>query len=277
MTLRQKHVLAVHDISCMGRCSLTIALPVISAAGITTTVMPTAVLSTHTGGLSGYTYRDLTSDMLAIADHWQTLSPSFDAIYTGYLGSKEQLEIVAELIRRFKALAVIDPVMGDHGRLYAGFAPDFPLGMKKLCSHADVICPNMTEALMMLDMPYQEGPYSREFMEEILVKLAKIAGKVVLTGVYFSEDEYGAAAYEGSSIHYALKERIPGTCHGTGDLFASVLTAGLVSGSSLNKATDAAAEFTAGSIRRTYEAGTDTRFGVNFEAGLKDLAGLINE
>jgi len=288
----QKHILAVHDISCIGRVSLTVALPVISAAGITTSVMPTAVLSTHTGEFTGYTYRDLTSDMLPIADHWQTLATRFDAIYTGYLGSPEQLKIVAELVQRFKTdntLVVIDPVMADHGRLYAGFSSDFPQGMEGLCACADVITPNITEALLMLGKPYQQGPYSREYVQNILEGLAKSkdTGKetngveyctkcrrVVLTGVYFNDQEYGAAAYDNGNIHFAFGQRFPGHYHGTGDLFASVLTAALVRGNALSRAVDIAVAFTAKSIERTYRAGADVKYGVNFEMGLADLYAL---
>lgn len=277
--MQQKHIMAVHDISCMGRCSLTVALPVISAAGITVSVLPTAVLSTHTGGFTGYTYRDLTSDILPIVDHWHSLSVGFDAIYTGYLGSKEQLEIVAELIRRFKktsTLVVIDPVMADHGQLYSGFSSDFPLGMKALCACADVITPNMTEALLMLEKPYHQGPYSREYVQTVLEDLAKghEGRKIVLTGVYFNDQEYGAAAYDNGNIHCAFGRRVPGNYHGTGDLFASVLTAALVKGNGLDRAVDCAVEFTAKSIERTYLAGTDVRYGVNFEEGLAGLQSL---
>ena len=280
--MKQKHVLAVHDISCMGRCSLTVALPVISAAGIITSIMPTAVLSTHTGeGFAGYTYRDLTADMLPIADHWGALfaadnpPASFDAIYTGYLGSKEQLEIVKELVRRFKSgLIIIDPVMADHGRLYKGFAPDYPQGMSELCKCADVITPNMTEALLMLGQPYQEGPYSQEYIIKIITALGK-ERKVVLTGVYFSEGQSGAAAYDNGEVHFSFERRVPGSYHGTGDLFASVLTAALVSGNSINRATDVAVKFTAASVLRTYQAKSDVRYGVNFEAGLSELVNWL--
>lgn len=280
--MKQKHILAVHDISCMGRCSLTIALPVISAAGITVSVMPTAVLSTHTGGIEGYTYRDLTGDMLSIADHWQKIGdyPPFDAIYTGYLGSRQQLEIVAELVSRFRGentQIIIDPVMADHGKLYSGFSADFPQGMAKLCKCADVMTPNITEALLMLGKEYKEGPYTREYIEDIIKNLAYKDRKIVLTGVYFSEEGkgYGAAAYDKGKIYFAFDEKIPGNYHGTGDLFASVLTAALVNGNTLEQAVKAAVKFTAASIKRTYEAKTDVRYGVNFEAGLKDLSGYL--
>ena len=276
--MKQKHVLAIHDISCMGRVSLTVALPVISAAGIITSVIPTAVLSTHTGEFTGYTYRDLTSDIIPVAEHWGSLPEkiSFNAIYTGYLGSKEQLEIIAGLIKRFEAeLIIIDPVMADHGRLYAGFGADFPAGMNRLCKNAHVITPNITEALFMLGEPYREGPYTREFIENILMRLAN-GRKVVLTGVHFGE-KYGAAAYENGEIHFSLEDKIPGKYHGTGDLFASVLTAALVTGADLNKAADIAVKFTAASIKRTYAEGTDVKYGVNFETGLAELAGMIKE
>lgn len=274
--MQQKNILAVHDISCIGRCSLTVALPVISAAGITASVLPTAVLSTHTGGFEGYTYRDLTEDMLPIANHWQTLNMHFDAIYTGYLGSHQQLEIVAELINRFDTMVIIDPVMADFGRLYSGFTEDFPQGMLKLCQKADVITPNITEALLMLNKPYKEGPYTREYICSILEALAKLVkSKIVLTGVHFSKTEYGAAAYDAGQIHFALGKHFPGQYHGTGDLFASVLSSALVSGNSLNQAANVAVKFTAESIERTYQSGADLKYGVNFEAGLFGLKDLL--
>lgn len=278
-TTKQKQILAVHDISCMGRCSLTVALPVISAAGITTSVLPTAVLSTHTGGFTGYTYRDLTSDMLPIIDHWQSLPITFDAIYTGYLGSQEQLNIVTELISRLKSdLVIIDPVMADGGRLYSGFSSDFPKGMAQMCKKADVITPNITEALLMIGEPpgsYHKGPYSQKFIQEILEAIGQ---RTVLTGVYLSENEYGAAVYDHDSkeVHFSFAERVPGFYYGTGDLFSSVLTAALVKGRSLTQATDIAVRFTADSILRTYRAGADVMYGVNFEEGLAGLAGMID-
>ena len=275
--MQQKNILAIHDISCVGRCSLTVALPVISAAGITASVLPTAVLSTHTGGFEGYTYRDLTKDMLPIADHWQKLDTRFDAIYTGYLGSHQQLEIVANLIERFNSLVIIDPVMADHGQLYSGFTPDFPQGMLKLCQKADVITPNITEALLMLGESYKEGPYTRKYICEILEALVNLVkAKIVLTGVHFNEAEYGAAAYDAGQIHFALGKHFPGQYHGTGDLFASVLSSALVSGNSLNQASETAVKFTAESIERTYKAGSDLKYGVNFEAGLCNLKAMIN-
>jgi len=272
--MEQKRVAAIHDISCFGRCSLTVALPIISAAGIETAVIPTAVLSTHTGGFTGFTYRDLTDDIMPIVDHWITLGLKFDAIYTGFLGSFEQIDIVASVFNKLsseKTVIVVDPVMADNGKLYAIFPKDFPEGMRKLCAKADVIMPNITEAVLMLNEEYTEGPYDRGYIESLLRRLGTIgAKKVVLTGVFFNEEELGAAAYDAETreIGYAFSERIEGYYHGTGDVFGSVLVASLVNGRSLNEAVGAAVDFTAGSIRRTKEAGTDIRFGVNFEGGI---------
>ena len=270
-----KHVLAIHDISCMGRVSLTVALPVISAAGITVSVLPTAVLSTHTGGFVGYTFRDLTEDMIPVVEHWQSLNAEFDAIYTGYLASQAQLDIIADIVRRFKSkktLVLIDPVMADHGRLYSGFKDDFPSGMARLCKQADIITPNITEAHLLLGEPYREGPYTQEYLQELIKKLG--SQKTVLTGAHISDKEYGAVVYDAGEVHFSLRERIPGDYNGTGDLFASVLTAALVKGHPLAKATDIAVEFTLESVRRSYLAGTDVKYGVDFETGLVNLANL---
>ncbi|MFV0412016.1 MAG: pyridoxamine kinase [Oscillospiraceae bacterium] len=274
----QKRIAAVHDISCFGKCSLTVALPIISAAGIEVSALPTAVLSTHTGGIEGYTFRDLTDDILPIADHWQSLHLGFDAIYTGFLGSLKQVDIIEEFFRRFKTpnnLVVVDPVMADNGELYKIFPQEFPAGMKKLCQSADVIVPNITEAALMLGETYQEGPYTKEYIESLLLKLAALGPqKVVLTGVYFDEKELGAASYDAAlqQFDYAFANRIEGYFHGTGDVFASALVAALLNGAGLAGAIAVAVTFTAQSIERTKAAGTDIRFGVNFEAGLPGLA-----
>ena len=275
--MQQKRVLAIHDISCFGRCSLTVALPIISATGLECTVIPTAVLSTHTGGFTGYTYRDLTEDIRPIVDHWKTLDLKFDAIYTGFLGSFEQIDIVSGIFDDLKGentLIVVDPVMADNGELYKIFPDNFPQGMKKLCSKAYVILPNITEACLMTGIEYITGPYSKEWIHDLLMELGKLgAKKVVLTGVYFNEKDLGAAAYdvETDEIEYSFHEIIPGYYHGTGDVFGSAVVAALVNGLSIGRATYLAVNFTAESIMRTKEAGTDIRFGVNFEMGIPKL------
>ncbi len=278
---RQKRVAAIHDISGFGKCSLTVALPIISAAGIETAVIPTAVLSTHTGGFTGFTYRDLTSDLRPFAKHWQSLNLAFDAIYTGFLGSFEQLEIVSEIFDKLKSpktLILIDPVMADNGKLYSIFPNDFPEGMRKLCAKADIIIPNITEATLLLGEPYKEGAYTKEYINDLLHKLSDIgANKIVLTGVYFDNKQLGAATFDRTTgeISYILANRIEGYYHGTGDVFGSALLSALLNDFPLAEATRIAVDFTVGSIKRTAEAGTDIRFGVDFERGiagfLKDL------
>lgn len=281
--MTQKRVLAVHDISCFGKCSLTVALPIISSAGAECTVLPTAVLSTHTGGFKGYTYRDLTDDLLPIFEHWKTLPIRFDYVYTGFLGSFEQIDIVSKIFDELKekgALIVVDPVMADNGELYTIFSKDFPKGMRKLCEKADIILPNITEASLLLDEAYVKGPYTKEYIESLLKRLGRIgSGKIILTGVFFDNEHLGAAAYDTDTgeISYSFHDLIPGYYHGTGDVFGSVVVSALANGLDLKEANAAAVEFTAESIMRTRAAGTDVRFGVNFEEGLGKLIGRIRK
>ena len=281
MTKRLQRVAAIHDISGFGKCSLTVALPVISAAGIEVSVLPTAVLSTHTGGFTGFTYRDLTEDMQPIADHWKSLDIRFDAVYTGFLGSFEQLDLVTKFFETFKTkdnLILVDPVMADNGELYKIFSPEFASGMRKLCEKADIIVPNLTEAALLLGESYHPGPYSQSYIEGVLKRLsASGPQKVVLTGVFFDDESLGVATYDAGSgaIAYYFEKRIPGYYHGTGDVFGSALLAAILNGFPLNEAAAVAVRFTVESIRKTAQAGTDIRFGVNFEqtipAFLKDL------
>ena len=275
---RINRALAIHDISGFGKCSLTVALPVISACGIETTVMPTAVLSTHTGGFTGYTWRDLTDDMLPMARHWKGLEIGFDAIYTGYLGSFEQIEIVKKIVSDFKAennFFLCDPAMADHGRMYTLFDKDFAKKMAELCSMADIIVPNFTEAAFMTDEEYKEGPYTTEYVENILSKLAALGPeKIVLTGVYFDSENLGCACYDNGKIDYVMMPRLNGVYHGTGDVFASALCGALINGKELKNAAEIATKFTCGCIRRTLKYTPDVRYGVAFEG---ELPALIKE
>jgi pyridoxine kinase len=274
---KQKRILAIHDISCFGRCSLTVVLPIISAVGVETVILPTAILSTHTGGFSGYTYRDLTGDISPICDHWESLDIQFDAVYSGFLGSYEQIDVVCEIFDKQKkngSLILVDPVMADNGKLYSIFDDSFPLGMRKLCKKADIIVPNITEATLLLGYEYKDGPYTKAYIESILLKLASLGpNKVVLTGVYFDNNQLGAASYDVSTdrIEYAFQNRIEGYYHGTGDVFGSALLASIINGKSISNASKIAVKYTADSILRTHQASTDIRFGVNFESGIEDL------
>lgn len=273
----QKRVIAIHDISCVGRCSLTVALPILSAAGLEASVLPTAILSTHTGGFTGYTYRDLTADMLPIAEHWKSLNLRADAFYTGYLGSFEQLEIVEKIIdmlRNENTTVLVDPVMADNGILYSGFSPDFPKGMAKLCAKADIVAPNLTEAAFLLGEAYVGADYDRAYIEGLLRRLAALGPKtVVLSGVSFEKGKLGAAAYdrEADVSRYYFREEIDGYFHGTGDVFGSALLAAFMQGRELADTIRIAVDFTVDSIRRTAASGSEARYGVDFEEALPGL------
>ncbi len=266
-----KRIMTVQDISCVGKCSLTVALPIISAAGVETGVLPTAVLSTHTA-FPKFTFRDLTDEIQPISDTFSELGIGFDAIYTGYLGSERQLELVSDFIDRHGrgATVVIDPVMADNGSLYPGFTPEFAASMAKLCSRADLIIPNLTEASFMLGIPYQPN-YDESYVKDVLVKLSELGCRYsALTGIGFSDREVGVYMYdslEGRYFFYA-SERLPASFHGTGDVFASAALGALMRGHSTEDSLRIAVDFTLECMRKTM-ADPDRRFyGVNFEEAI---------
>lgn len=275
--MTQKRVAAIHDISGFGKCSLTVALPIISAAGIEVSAIPTAVLSTHTGGIEGFTYRDLTEDMAPFAKHWKSLNLHFNAIYSGFLGSFEQIDIVSNIFDMLKTddtLIMVDPCMADNGKLYSIYNESMVSGMVRLCRKADIIVPNLTEAAFMLNKPFIEGSYTKKYIEDTLKELATLGcKKVVITGVYFDDKTLGAASYDcvKNEITYSFNKIVNGSFHGTGDVFASALLSGILNGFSLTESTQIAVDFTYNSIHSTELAQTDRRFGVNFEENLPNF------
>lgn len=260
---------------------MTVALPIISACGIETVCLPTALLSTHTGGIEGYTYHDLTGDIQPIFDHWKSLGIDFDAVYSGFLGSFEQIDLVSEIFKHYKArgsLIAVDPVMADNGVLYKVYSPEMAAGMGELCKLADLVMPNITEACFMLGKEYREPPYTKEYIEDLIKSMAELGAKqTVITGVCFDNDHLGAASFDKNDgiVKYAFTERIEGYFHGTGDVFGSALVASILKGKSLAAAAEIATKYTCGSIARTVASGTDRRFGVNFEEGLLELAATL--
>ncbi len=277
--MKQQRVLAIHDISCFGRCSLTVALPILSAVGIETTILPNSILSTHTGGFTGYTFRDLTDDIEPIVDHWKSLDLKFDAIYTGYLGSLRQIDLVKAAIDKLsdQTFVYVDPAMADNGKLYALFNQEYADKMKELCAKADMIVPNITEACYLSDNEYVEGPYTKEYIEKLLNDLNQKLGvkKIILTGVNFNKEELGAVSYDDGVIEYAFAKRLNGYFHGTGDIFGSVALGCLLKGKATKEAMQISCDFVVGCIERTIEEKTDIRFGVDFENGLRDLANTL--
>ena len=270
-SIMRKKVVAIHDISCMGRCSLTVALPILSAAGIETRIIPTAILSTHTAGFENYTFRDLTDDIEPIVRHWKTLNVHNDGIYTGYLGSERQLDIISHVFDELcteQTLIAVDPVMADNGSLYPAFSEDFPAGMARLVAKAHVAIPNITEACLLLGMPYQELGYTEHYIRELLTGMAALGpGKVVITGVQYDASTIGAASFdrETNTFSYVSTPKVDGYFHGTGDVYSSGLVAGLLNGMDLARAAQTAIHLTYNSILATLETDFEARYGVDFE------------
>lgn len=281
MHRRQKRVAAIHDISGFGKCSLTVALPIISAAGIETCAIPTAVLSTHTGGIEGFTYRDLTGDLLPIAKHWKDIGINFDALYSGFLGSFEQIDMIGEIFDMLKGddtLVMVDPCMADDGKLYKTYTMEMARKIKDLCAQADIIVPNLTEACLLLDIEYKPKEFTQKDIFEIAARLCKMGAKrVVITGISFYPSKLGAVYYDDITHQkgYFGKDKIGGTYHGTGDVFASVLISAILNGIDLQRSVKIAVDFTVSCIDRTHKLKTDERFGVNFEDELLPFAKTI--
>lgn len=274
--MNEKKLLTIQDISCVGQCSLTVALPVISAMGIETAILPSAILSTHTGGFTGYTFHDLTEDIPAIKEHWKKENIRFDAFYTGYVGSVKQLEYISDImdeLRKPDSIIIVDPVMGDKGKLYPGFEPSFAKEMAKLCKKADVIVPNLTEAAFMLDEEYIESGHTKEYIERILKKLMDLGCKnALLTGVNLEPGKLGIAAYNGETneITYYFRDLINGMFHGTGDVFASSFAGAMTLGKSVDEAGKIAVDFTVDAIQKTIDDKSHW-YGVKFELALPEL------
>lgn len=281
--MMMKKVVTIQDISCFGKCSLTVALPIISAMGIETAVIPTAVLSTHTGeGFTDYTFRDLTSDIPAIAAHWKSMELRFDALYTGYLGSPEQVDIISDFFDSFGRRdnhIIVDPVLGDAGKLYAGFTSSFVEKMKKLCAKADFIIPNMTEVSFLLGIPYTDS-YDEAYVKDVLRRLAGLGCRVpVITGVHFDSLMQGAAAYdsEKDEFYFSFDKNVDHRFHGTGDIFSSVFTGACALGMSLQQCLDIAVKFTLDCIEATVPNIEETWYGSCFELCIGKLIGYVKE
>ncbi len=261
-----KKVLTIQDISCVGQCSLTVALPIISACGVETCILPSAVLSTHTA-FQDFTFRDLTDDMPQIVRHWEKEGIRFDAVYSGYLGSKRQIGMVKEIMRtrgKEGTVSIVDPAMADNGKLYVLFDGEFVEAMKDLVFSADYILPNITEACFLTDTPYIEKP-DRDYIDELLQKLENAgAANIVLTGVSLREGFTGVAVSAGGIRGYYEHERIPKGSHGTGDVYASAFTGALLNGFDLYDAAKLAADYTFKCIENTF-GDPEHWYGVKFE------------
>ncbi|MBR2646317.1 MAG: pyridoxamine kinase [Clostridia bacterium] len=272
-----KKILTIQDISCVGQCSLTVALPILSACGMETCILPSAVLSTHTAGFTGFTFRDLTDDMPYIQRHWQKEGIAFDAIYTGYLGSTKQVGYVKDILDTMgkdECVRIVDPAFADNGKLYPIFDEVYVAAMKTLCPSADILVPNISEACFLANVEYKEE-YDEEYINELLAKLSGLGCKtIVLTGVGYAKGKTGVVVYQDGKTEYYEHERIAKGCHGTGDVYASAFVGALLNGKSLFSAAKIAADYTVECIKRTQ--GDETHwYGVKFELALPYLMELI--
>lgn len=272
-------LLTIQDISCVGQCSLTVALPILSAAGLETCILPSAVLSTHTAGFFGFTVRDLTEDIPNIAAHWKKETIAFDAIYTGYLGSVQQIAYVKDIfdtLLKPEGLTIVDPAMADNGKLYPAFDTAYVEAMKTLAFGADIILPNITEACFLTGLEYRES-YDEVYITELLDRLTASGAKtIVLTGVGYAPDKTGVIVREGSETHYYEHRKISKGCHGTGDVYASAFVGALENGFGAYEAAVLAADYTVRCIELTQDD-PDHWYGVKFELALPELIRLLGK
>ncbi len=270
-----KRVLTIQDISCVGQCSLTVALPILSASGTETCILPSAVLSNHTAGFSGFTFRDLSDDFEKISEQWKKDKITFDAVYTGYLGSIKQIDSVRKIFAAHcKGLKIVDPAMADNGKLYVGFDAEYAAEMAKLCFEADITLPNITEACLMTGTEYRES-YDRAYIDDLLQKLRDRGAKtIVLTGVSYREGRTGVIVDKNGVSTYYEHKKIAGGCHGTGDVYASAFTGAVMQGFNEQEAARVAADFTVACIEKT--AGDAKHwYGVKFELALPDYIRML--
>ena len=270
-------LLTIQDISCVGQCSLTVALPILSAAGLETCILPSAVLSTHTAGFSGYTVRDLTEDIPAIAAHWKKEGIRFDAVYTGYLGSTEQIDYVKDILSALLSetgVSIVDPAMADNGKLYPAFDAAYVQAMKRLAFSADIILPNITEACFLTDTEYRED-YDEAYIAALLDRLTAAGAKtVVLTGVGYAPDKTGVVVRDASGTRYYEHRKFAKGCHGTGDVYASAFVGALLQGRSAYDAAVLAADYTLRCIEVT-QGDPAHWYGVKFELALPDYIRML--
>ncbi len=268
---KQKRIIAINDISGFGKCSLTVAVSILGAAGFETCTIPTAVLSAHTG-FKGYTFRDLTDNILPVAEHWKELNLSFDGIYSGYLGSKEQVKCVEKIMDMFSVgIKLVDPVMGDDGVLYDGFDESYPEEMKKLIKRADIIVPNVTECCLLTGIPYR-SEHSKEYIVSLFEGLKKECdATIVITGINSQEDKISTAIYENGVITYIENDRQRAVYSGTGDVFASTFMAAMMREKNVVSAAKVAADFVGECIEITKKVSSHRHYGINFELNTKSL------
>ena len=270
-----KRLLTIQDISCVGQCSTTVALPLVSACGVECAILPPALLSNHTGGFKTWSFTDLTGEISKVESKWTEQGVKFDAFYTGYV-CESHIDPILSVMKTCAnpgALRFVDPAMADNGRLYTGFADDFPSKMARLCDGADFIMPNLTEAAFLTGLEPKLSGLSKGEIEDLIARLHRLGAKnVVLTGVSFSDDELGSAVSDGNTVEYDFNPRLSQSSHGTGDVFASVFAGAVLRGKTPLEAASLAADIVCSAIRATEP---EHWYGVRFELAIPELVGAF--
>ena len=274
-----KKILTIQDISCVGQCSITVALPILSACGLETAILPSAVLSNHTAFPEGFTCHDLTEDIPAIEAQWQKEGIRFEAVYTGYLGSSEQVGMVKNIFDHLlvpDGKKIVDPAMADMGKLYPAFDADFVEAMKELVRQADIVLPNITEAALLTGMEYKEE-YDETYIRELTAKLHQLGPSVIiLTGVSYDKNTTGVIISKNGAATYYQHPKLARSCHGTGDVYASAFVGAYMHGKSEEASARIAADYTLACIRNTIDD-PDHWYGVKFEPVLGQLIRALGE
>ena len=271
-----KRILTVQDISCVGQCSVTVALPILSACGHETCILPTALLSTHTGGFGKPAVVHFDGSLDEMWRHWQENGITFDAILVGYLGSVEAVHTAAKIMNEMLApggISIVDPAMADHGKRYSGLSEAYAREMEALCCRADIILPNVTEACMFAELPYREE-LTEEYVDQLLTALNHPC--VILTGTGYRENETGVTVREGEKTYLYTHPKVGKNCHGTGDMFAACFTGALMHGKTKEEAVRIAADFVCSAIQKTVDAPVHW-YGVKFEQALPGLIRMLEE
>ncbi|MCR5741918.1 MAG: pyridoxamine kinase [Gammaproteobacteria bacterium] len=262
-----KRILTIQDISCVGQCSITVALPVLSSAGFETSILPTAILSTHTMGFKGFTFHNLIDEMPKIINHWKSENLKFDCLYTGYLGDKLHIPYINDIIDNLlskDAPIIVDPVMADFGHLYPIFDDEYVKAVKELCKRADVIMPNITEASFLTGLEYKTE-YDESYIKEMVKRLEELGPKtIILTGVSYKKGKTGAYVLDHGKASYYEHERVDRDFHGTGDVYSSTFVSMYLKGFSAYDAAKYACDFTLMCIKETIKDKNHT-YGVEFE------------
>lgn len=276
--MKNKKVLTIQDISCYGQCSTTVALPILSAFGYETAILPSAILSTHTGGFKGFTVHDLSDEIPLIANHWKKEGIKYDVLYTAYLGEIKHIDLVLNIKRDLlneNALFLVDPVMGDNGKLYGAFNNEYVKAMKKLVKEADIIIPNLTEACFLVDEPYLEK-YDQIYILNILNKLKGLGAKnILITGVTYKPGYIGIASLINNEYDFYEHEKVSKSYHGTGDIYTSTFLGEYLKSHDFKKAIKLAAQFVVASIKNTLDDDSH-QYGVKYEPLLSKYAGGNN-